>query len=98
METKNKMVIRTLSDKYQLTIPKKFGQDLGLKPLYPIRITEDLKTQRIIIESMPLQNENQPNKKAVFVEACRALGKKWAKLGVRDKDIEDAIREFRSSE
>lgn len=96
METKNKAVIRTLSDKYQLTIPKKFGQDLGFKPLGPILITEDLKTHRIIIESVPLRN-NSVDKKTMFIEACHVLGKKWAKLGIKDKDIEEAIHEFRTA-
>ena len=89
-------VVRTLSRKYQLTIPKRFGKDLGLEPPAPVTVREDFDTKRIIIEALPLnpQGKSEQTRKA-FIEACRRLGKKWAKLGVTEKDVEEAIREHR---
>ena len=94
MKTRNGQVIRTLSKKYQLTIPKKFGEDLGLEPPTPVTITEDPVSKRIIIE--PLRTSREETKQA-FINACRELGEKWAKLGVTEKDIEAAIRESRKA-
>ena len=92
-----KSVIRTLSNKYQLTIPKRFGKDLGLNPPAAVTITEDTKTKRIIIEPLIVFQANKADKKAAFIEACQVLGKKWAKLGVTEKDVDQALREFRSA-
>lgn len=89
------MVIRTLSKKYQLTIPKKFGEDLGLEPLTPVTIREDLSAKQIIIEPLPLPASEKMRLKESFDEACRYLGKKWAKLGVSEEDVTKAIREHR---
>lgn len=93
---KQKTVIRTISDKYQLTIPKRFGKDLGLTPPAAVTVTEDLQKRRIIIE--PLATgiaEEEEIYKTGFVEACRRLGEKWSKYGVTEKDVEEAIRDVR---
>ena len=97
MKIKKGMVIRTLSKKYQLTIPKKFGEDLGLEPPAPVTITEDPASKRIIIEPLSVNPQEKKQSKQAFVETCHVLGKKWAKLGVTEKDIEEAIREFRNA-
>lgn len=95
MPTNKKSVIRTLSRKYQLTIPKRFGEDLGMEPDSPVTVMEDTEGRRIIIQAISLSLQDKAAKKAVFIEACRKLGKKWAKLGVTERDIEEAIRESR---
>lgn len=91
---KSTRVIRTLSRKYQLTIPKKFGEDLGLEPPTPVTITEDFTTKRIIIEPLLLSRKDKRQTKEAFIEACRLLGKKWAKRGVTQRDVDEAVQEF----
>ena len=95
MPTKKRSVIRTLSRKYQLTIPKRFGKDLGIEPETPVTVIEDAAGRRIIIQAFVLSSQEKAAKKAAFIEACRKLGEKWKKLGVTEKDIEAAIRESR---
>ena|SRR3990167_9364348 len=95
MKLKKKVVIRTLSKKYQLTIPKKFGEDLGLEPLTPVTIREDVYAKQIIIEPLPVPTSEKMRLKESFDEACRYLGKKWEKLGVSEEDVQKAIREYR---
>lgn len=97
MKIKKSRVIRTLSRKYQLTIPKRFGEDLGLEPPTPVTITEDPVSRRLVIEPLPLSQEDKKQTKEAFVQACRTLGKKWAKLGVTQKDVEKAVQEFRNA-
>ncbi|GEM_PF-6688587 len=96
MKTKNKSVLRTLSKKYQLTIPKKFGEDLGLEPPVVVTVIEDPKAKRIIIEAFQGDALNKADKKATFIEACKILGKKWSERGVSASDVDKAIREFRN--
>jgi len=95
MKLKKNVVIRTLSKKYQLTIPKKFGEDLGLEPLTPVTIREDFYAKQIIIEALPMPAPEKMRLKESFDDACRYLGKKWAKLGVSEEDVSKAIQEYR---
>lgn len=95
MPTKKKSVIRTISKKYQLTIPKRFGERLGIEPETPVTVIEDAEGKRIIIQPFSLSPQEKMAKKAAFIEACRKLGEKWKKLGVTEKDVEAAIRESR---
>lgn len=94
---KGRRVIRTLSKKYQLTIPKKFGEDLGLEPPISVTVTEDPTSKCIIIEPLPLGHQDKKQTKEALIEACRVLGKKWAKRGVTQKDVEEAVQEFRKA-
>ena len=95
MRKKKKSVIRTISKKYQITIPKRFGEDLGIGPESHVTVTEDAQGKRIIIQAFALTSQEKAAKKTAFIEACKKLGAKWAKLGVTEKDVEEAIRESR---
>ena len=97
MKFQKQMVIRTLSRKYQLTIPKRFGRDLGLEPPLSVIVRKDPQARQIIIQPIPLVTDRKAQLKSAFIEACRLLGKKWTKLGVSENDIQSALSEYRKS-
>jgi AbrB family looped-hinge helix DNA binding protein len=72
-----------VSFKGQVTIPKKLRNKLGIAPGDFVLFEE--KEEEVVLKKARLSAEEEFNK------LIAALGKKVKKLGITDKDIEEAI-------